>query len=229
MDNEVLAAMARWPDVPAVCGWLSLTESGQWRLHPTGDAVRNPGAPGESITSPQILAFIDRNYDVDSDGRWFFQNGPQRVYVRLDAAPYILRTATDSGSGRLMLRTHTGLDIRRIEALFLDENGRLYMATDRGPGLVAGRDLPALFDALQAVSAPTATDAPELSSGHDESATGQSVDMEDAIAACMQNGQTVWLRAQGLQGFPDAPLALTPAASDHLEALLGYCRLPQAQ
>ncbi|MGB3277244.1 MAG: DUF2946 family protein, partial [Castellaniella sp.] len=30
MDDQVLAAMARWPNVPAVHGWLSLTARGQW-------------------------------------------------------------------------------------------------------------------------------------------------------------------------------------------------------
>src|SRR3546814_7173665 len=29
MDENVIAAMARWPDVPDVFGWLSLTERGQ--------------------------------------------------------------------------------------------------------------------------------------------------------------------------------------------------------
>src|SRR3546814_3203944 len=102
--------MARWPNVPDVFGWLSLSERGQWRLHPQGDALQpaqadpsrqppkaGPGpksAPGagEKIGSPAITAFIDRNYTCDAHGRWYFQNGPQRVFVRLDAAPYILRT-----------------------------------------------------------------------------------------------------------------------------------------
>jgi hypothetical protein len=31
--------------------------------------------------------FIQRNYDHDAQGQWFFQNGPQRVYVELEATP----------------------------------------------------------------------------------------------------------------------------------------------
>ncbi|OWT71372.1 MULTISPECIES: DUF2946 family protein [unclassified Achromobacter] len=142
MDDAVLAAIQRWPDVPAVSGWLSLDQRGRWRLHPNGDA--DQGGPGESITSPAILAFIDRNYARADDGRWFFQNGPQRVYVRLDAAPYILRVNGD-GSG---LQTHTGLATGRISGWWLDEDGRLYADTDAGPGMLDGRDMPRVLDAL---------------------------------------------------------------------------------
>ena len=32
MDPAVLRGMARWPDVPAVYGWLALDRRGNWRL-----------------------------------------------------------------------------------------------------------------------------------------------------------------------------------------------------
>jgi len=200
MDTQVLAAMARWPDVPAVYGWLSLTESGHWRLHPAGTALQQPESPGEAITSPQILAFIDRNYSADPQGQWYFQNGPQRVYVRLDAAPYILHTTTDAASGRLKLRTHTGLDIRELRALYVDETGRLYMATDRGPALMAGRDLPAVLDALG----------------------------PDAVAACLETGRHTLTHSSLIQGFPASPVPLEPRTRAALETLLGFRRLPEA-
>ncbi|SHH94263.1 DUF2946 family protein [Pollutimonas bauzanensis] len=163
MDANVIAAMARWPDVADVYGWLSLTESGQWRLHPLGDAwpqggdaegmpAQDSGPPaeghgaGESIISPQILQFIDRNYARDDRGQWFFQNGPQRVYVRLDAAPYIVRTA--GGGAAMRLRTHNGLDVRDVHEWWLDDAGKLYAQTEHGPGLIAGRDLAAVLDGL---------------------------------------------------------------------------------
>ena len=38
MDQSVLDAVKRWPNVPAVYGWLSLTARGEWKLHPLGDA-----------------------------------------------------------------------------------------------------------------------------------------------------------------------------------------------
>jgi hypothetical protein len=142
MDPSVVEALKRWPDVPAVDGWLSLDRNGRWRLHPGGDAVR--GGPGEAIENAGLVAFINRNYAHDETGRWFFQNGPQRVYVRLDAAPYILRVQ-DDGTG---LQTHTGVPVRDVTAWWLDGEGRLYAQTDAGPGMVEGRDLPQVTDAM---------------------------------------------------------------------------------
>jgi len=52
MDSDVLAAMARWPDVPDAYGWLSLDARGRWRLHPAGDALA--GGPGVSISNTGI-------------------------------------------------------------------------------------------------------------------------------------------------------------------------------
>lgn len=168
MDANVLAAMARWPDVPDVYGWLSLTENGQWRLHPRGDAwpsdaqgwdaavtaddgslVGGADTAGESITSPQILQFINRNYASDELGQWFFQNGPQKVYVRLDAAPYILQTTNDSADDTFRLRTHNGLEVTATTAWILDETGKLYAQTEHGPGLVAGRDLATVLNGIR--------------------------------------------------------------------------------
>jgi hypothetical protein len=144
MDKNVLAAMARWPNVPDVFGWLSLSTQGQWRLHPRGDASLS-GA-GEPISSLRIRQFIDRNYTCDPQGRWYFQNGPQRVFVRLDAAPYILRT---TGSRQpLGMQTHNSLDTHAISGWWLDGSGRLYAQTEHGPGLVAGRDLMEVLESL---------------------------------------------------------------------------------
>lgn len=169
MDPEVIAAMARWPDVPDVYGWLSLSRRGDWRLHPHGrgwvvDRAGESGAaaasangasgvdnvsldPGEAITSPRILEFIGRNYAADAQGRWYFQNGPQRVYVRLDGAPWILRTDRDVERG-LVLKTHTGRHYGPVSRWWLDQDGRLYAQADIGAGLVAGRDVAELIDAL---------------------------------------------------------------------------------
>lgn len=160
MDSSVKAALARWPDVPAVHGWLSLDERGRWRLHPQGDAAG--GGPGESIENTQILEFIGRNYASDSQGRWYFQNGPQRVYVRLDVAPYLLRRA-DDGVG---LATHTGLPVRAVSAWWLDDTGRLYAQADVGPAMVEGRELPALLDQLRDAHGRPLTDALESATGN---------------------------------------------------------------
>ncbi|OZI28378.1 hypothetical protein CAL18_03195 [Bordetella genomosp. 7] len=155
MDSSVKEALAKWPNVPAVFGWLSLDERGRWRLHPQGDAAA--GGMGESIPNTQIVAFIDRNYDVDEQGRWFFQNGPQRVYVRLDGAPYLLRRADDG----IALVTHTGLPVRGVSAWWLDDTGRLYAQADVGPAMVDDRDLPALLEQLRTVAGNAVADVLE--------------------------------------------------------------------
>jgi len=210
MDEQVIASMARWPDVPAVYGWLSLSEYGQWRLHPQGDALKMPESPGEEISSPQILAFMNRNYGVDESGQWFFQNGPQRVYVRLDAAPYIAHTTTDIQSSRLKLRTHTGLDVRHLSGLFLTPGGRLYAQTEHGAAMIAGRDLPSVLDALRLGS--------DSAADHD--------DVHAALACCLEHGNSVMLTSDTLDGFPSEALILRRCPENELEALLGYRRVP---
>jgi hypothetical protein len=152
MDEHVLAAMARWPNVPDVYGWLSLSRRGIWHLHPGGRAT-DPADPGEPITSPQITAFIGRNYAADARGRWFFQNGPQRVYVRLDAAPWILRT-DPARSGAPDLVTHTGQAYGPVTHWWLDADGCLYAQAAQGAGLIDGRDLPPLLAQLHTPQGP---------------------------------------------------------------------------
>ncbi|MCD8566221.1 MAG: DUF2946 family protein [Burkholderiaceae bacterium] len=143
MDPSVIQAIERWPNVPAVYGWLSLTVRGQWRLHPGGNATE--ATTGESISNPQILAFINRNYGHDELGRWFFQNGPQRVYVRLDGAPWII--FADDSQGKLT--THTGLTVKSVTKLWIDDLGHLYLQTEHGSGLLIDRDLPRFVQALK--------------------------------------------------------------------------------
>jgi hypothetical protein len=123
MDPAVLAALAKWPNVPAVTGWLSLTARGDWRLR------------GEPIGNEAIRAFIGRNYGCDAQGRWFFQNGPQRVYVSLEATPWVYRVEAD---GRVI--AHTGVAPTRCDAAALLDDGRLLLVTDLGPGLIDDRD-----------------------------------------------------------------------------------------
>ena len=208
MDQSVLDAIARWPDVPSVTGWLSLNCRGLWRLHPLGDAAL--GSPGESIANAQILRFIDRNYARDAQGAWFFQNGPQRVYARLDAAPYILRF--DPGTG--MLSTHNGLDVSHVDAWIADDAGNLYAGTDLGPGRVDDRDLPALADWLVDPAGNTLLDL-----------------LEESAAACGSDGSMPLLRervARDATGV--APLAqgarLSRCPAAEIPARMGFIANP---
>lgn len=142
MDKSVLDALARWPDVPAVYGWLSLSARGQWRLHPDGQATL--GGAGESIENKQILRFIDRNYTHDNEGRWFFQNGPQRVFVRIDAAPLVI--AVDDARG--VLTSHNGHLIETVDFWLIDDDGHLFFQSTQGAGQIVDKDLVRLVDTL---------------------------------------------------------------------------------
>jgi len=143
MDQAVLDAIIRWPNVPAVYGWLSLNPRGQWRLHPAGDGCQ--GGPGVGISNTQILGFIDRNYACDLNGAYYFQNGPQRVHVRVDSAPFVLRVLPDTH----MLCSHTSLVINRVSKWFIDEQGHLFADTDIGAALIDDRDLLTLSELLE--------------------------------------------------------------------------------
>ncbi len=67
--------------------------------------------------------------------QWFFQNGPQRVYVELQATPWIWRVDATGA-----VASHTGA-AAQVRASFVDESGRLYLETDRGFGLVHTQDI----------------------------------------------------------------------------------------
>ena len=155
MDQSVLDAIARWPNVPAVYGWLSLSARGAWRLHPLGDAQL--GGDGTGITNSQILGFIGRNYACEPDGRWFFQNGPQRVYVRLDAAPFVVHLRPDGNA----LVTQNDITIKTVTRWFADDQGQLYAQTDQGPARVDDRDLLGLAEVLGCETGQTMLEALE--------------------------------------------------------------------
>ena len=141
MDEMVIRAMAKWPNVPAVWGWLSLDRRGAWRLK--GDMIPNRAA----------VDFISRNYAADHHGRWFFQNGPQRVFVDLAYTPWVY-----SLDGRGALVTHTGRDCGAVDSAWIDEAGTLILVGEPGPGIVDDRDLTALADRLVDVHGKQAED-----------------------------------------------------------------------
>ncbi len=145
MDDIVKQAMARWPNVPDCFGWLGLDARGQWFLRDdaTQAAGPFPGSKGSLLAHEKLLAFIARNYAHDEQGRWFFQNGPQRVYVELEAAPFIWRLQPDG-----QVQAHTGA-LAMPEACIVDEHGRVYLMTALGLGLVHSQDVGLVADALE--------------------------------------------------------------------------------
>jgi hypothetical protein len=137
MDEIVIRGMMKWPNVPAVYGWLSLDRRGSWM-------IRNVSGRFERIANPAVKEFIDRNYAADAQGRWYFQNGPQRVFVALDYTPWVYRL-DDAGEGLL---AHTGAAARAVETVFLDEAGALLVQAEPGIGVLLDRDLPAFVERL---------------------------------------------------------------------------------
>lgn len=141
MDDIVKAALLKWPNVPACRGWLGLDARGEWYMR--DEQAQAAGAfalsRGSHIEHRKLREFIERNYAADADGAWFFQNGPQRVYVELDAAPWVWRLTHDAAEGATVT-SHTGKVARFAEAL-TDDIGRLFVATDLGLGLVHTQDM----------------------------------------------------------------------------------------
>ena len=146
MDDIVIRAMAKWPNVPAVYGWLALDCRGQWSIKGTAPAASAGAAVRlEFVTNPKLVEFIGRNYAHDEQGCWYFQNGPQRVYVTLDYTPFVYRVAR---AHPLSFETHTGAPCASLKSVWMDEAGNLLLVTEHGPGLLLDRDLPRGVEAL---------------------------------------------------------------------------------
>ena len=160
MDDIVKQAMAKWPNVPACAGWLGLGARGDWYLRdaaaqtagPFAGAGSSAASRGSRVEMEKLCDFIGRNYEADADGRWYFQNGPQRVFVELESAPWVLRVQQEA-SGAYAVRTHTGEPVQVGRAL-CDEHGHVYLATDRGLGLVHPLDTVVMAQADEDVEWP---------------------------------------------------------------------------
>ena len=146
MDDIVQQALIKWPNVPHCYGWLGLDARGRWYLR--DDAVQAQGefpqSKGALLEHTKLLAFMGRNYEADAQGQWFFQNGPQRVYVELECTPWIWRIEPD---GRLL--AHTGRAAIADTTCLLDDEGRVYMTSDIGLGLVHTLDVAYVADAIE--------------------------------------------------------------------------------
>ena len=145
MDDIVKQALAKWPNVPDCYGWLGLDARGRWFMR--DDAAQAAGdfpqSRGSWLRHEKLIDFIGRNYESDDEGRWFFQNGPQRVYVELECTPWVWQVLPD-----YRLQSHTGLQTSAGECL-LDEEGRMYIASPQGLGLVHSQDMVLAAEAVE--------------------------------------------------------------------------------
>ena len=156
MDDIVKAALAKWPNVPDCYGWLGLDARGNWYMRDDQAQAAGPfcgragpdhggqrASKGSLLLHDKLIDFIQRNYESDSRGQWYFQNGPQRVYVELEVAPYIWRIADD-----FSVAAHTG-KAARPQRCIVDEVGRVYLETDLGFGLVHTQDMTHAAEAVE--------------------------------------------------------------------------------
>lgn len=154
MDTLVAAALKKWPNVPHCYNWLALDARGEWYMRDERVQTQGPfpQAKGSRIEHEKLREFIARNYDADDRGAWFFQNGPQRVYVELEAAPYVWRLQGPprgfDPESEPKVASHTGRSAKVRES-WIDEDGRLYLACDIGFGLVHTLDMEAAADAVE--------------------------------------------------------------------------------
>jgi hypothetical protein len=132
MDEIVARSLARWPNVPAVYGWLELDRRGNWLIK------------GERIGNQALREFIGRNYEADERGRWFFQNGPQRVYVTLAYTPLVVHYEGDR------LFDHCGRSFV-CKSAFQDDEGSVLLEGERGIALLDDRDLARYADSAEAL------------------------------------------------------------------------------
>ena len=127
MDESVVRSMAKWPNVPAVYGWLALDRRGNWLIK------------GERIGNYALREFIGRNYAADAAGRWYFQNGPQRVFVRLAYTPLVVHFEGE----RLLDQRGRGFAAGEI---YLDDEGSVLLAGEGTVALLDDRDLERFAD-----------------------------------------------------------------------------------
>lgn len=147
MDDIVKQALAKWPNVPHCYGWLALDARGNWRMR--DERAQHFKLPGDKLANAALVGFITRNYAVDERGCWYFQNGPQRVYVQLEATPYIVRT--DPAAGWLL---HTGAPLGTPEAAVLTDTGALVLRRGEVAAQLDDRDFAQVLPRLRLNGAP---------------------------------------------------------------------------
>ncbi len=141
MDEIVLRSMAKWPNVPDVYGWLALDRRGNWLIK------------GERIGNASFREFISRNYQPDARGCWYFQNGPQRVFVKLAYTPLVVHFEGEA------LLDHRGRAFRAKQE-FLDDEGSVLILGESAIALLDDRDLERFSEQAEGLAKIRRADAP---------------------------------------------------------------------
>ena len=152
MDDIVKQAMAKWPNVPHCYGWLALDARGNWRMR--DERAQHFNEAGDKLANPALVGFITRNYLSDERGCWYFQNGPQRVYVNLEATPFIART--DPALGFML---HTDAPLGEVEAAWLTEAGELLLRSGAVVAQLDDRDFAQVLPHIELNGRPVGDNA----------------------------------------------------------------------
>ena len=152
MDDIVKQAMAKWPNVPHCYGWLALDARGNWRMR--DDTAQRANGPGDKLAHEALIGFINRNYLADDKGRWYFQNGPQRVYVNLEATPFIARTDPAQG-----FTLHTGQAMTQVEGVFMSDAGAVILQAGDVVAQLDDRDVEQVLARMELDGRPASIEA----------------------------------------------------------------------
>ncbi|MDY6942509.1 MAG: DUF2946 family protein [Pseudomonadota bacterium] len=196
MDESVRLAMKKWPNVPAAYHWLSLDRRGRWLLE------------GRLLRHERTIAFIARNYLCDEHGAWYFQNGPQKVFVALAYTPWVYHLAGGRNAGSPgSLLSHTGIEVQRIVSSWMDQEGSLLLETELGIGVLDDRDLDALTSCMLDEDGQPLTDR----------------ELADRIERLMsQDAETVIVL-----GYGEQRVAVRPIRAGEVPQRFGFIQNPQ--
>jgi hypothetical protein len=204
MDEQVLAAMKKWPNVPAAYGWLSLNARGLWRFHHHGDFVADP--EGDTIENHQLIQFFNRNYETTDNGAWYIQNGPQKAFVNLPYAPFILFY----DNAQQILSTHHGHVVNTVKHWYFSDDGRIFAQTDVGPAMLTDRDAPSFINDAKRLDGSDAVSRELNEHDIEDLVTGASFELclstakVDLIAPCSYLESN---KAEEILGFVKQPKA----------------------
>lgn len=204
MDEQVLRSLIKWPNVPDCYGWLALDRRGQWRMR--DEFAQQNGLPGKVIEHSALKEFISRNYACDNTGRYFFQNGPQRVFITLTSTPWVASIIPGKNAPKIITQCQTEID---PSSALSDEHGNIYIA-----GLITQsicKDLRTQqFETANCLSIALLHD-------HDLDQFSELAKLREE--ACSFGGSWNW---QGKQ------LALDPIHSEELSKRFGFIKNPQS-
>ena len=207
MDEQVLRSLIQWPNVPHCFGWLALDRRGQWRMR--DEFAQQNKLTGSVIRHVALNEFIARNYARDTTGRYFFQNGPQRVFITLDATPWIVRLHPNANN--MHFTTQCQMPFHPQGALS-DELGNIY---------ITGLTQQTIYTDFKQTDKSSFTQTAELSVAllhdHDLELFSELATIQEQ--ACSFGGSWMW---------HEKALPLDPISANELCERFGFIKTPNA-